>query len=372
MDGQGGVTTSRIHRRTLRCKVLGGLKLIGGFAVCRALSTGALRILGYHGISLADEHLFNSYLFMRPELFRDRMQRMVAAGYRVLPLAEAVHVLRAGALPHGAVVLTFDDVWYGVYRHALPVLAELKLPATLYVTTSSAERRVAVFHIALQYLFWGTPALNLDLSALGCGLHGRYDLTDSGQRQAVTEVLLAHGYALPSPEQRHALLLDLAQTLRMDPTLLAERRVCSLMSLEEIAEAAAAGFDIQLHTHRHTLSTSDRAAVVREITDNRAALSRVLPGPWTHFCYPSGVYHPRVWPWLKELGIETATTIRHGFNYRTGNPLELFRFLDGDNVAPVEFDAELAGALELFRRTSGALLRRVHQDPPDGAYGGAG
>ena len=335
----------------------------------RAITTGGLRILCYHGISLADEHLFNGYLFMRPELFRDRMHRMVAAGYHVLALSEAVHFLRAGNLPPGSVVLTFDDVWYGVYRHALPVLAELKLPATLYVTTSAGEGRGAVFHIALQYLFWSTRAVSVDLAQLHCGLQGHYALTDPAQRQTLTEKLTAYGHALPSVERRQALLLDLAHELGVDPRLLGERRVCCLMGLGEIAEAGAAGFDIQLHTHGHTLSTTDHATLVREVTDNRTALGRVLSRPRTHFCYPGGVYHPRVWPWLKELGIETATTCRHGLNYRNGNPLELFRFLDGENVAPLEFDAELAGTLDIVRWTRRALVRRGHRET-DGAYGG--
>jgi peptidoglycan/xylan/chitin deacetylase (PgdA/CDA1 family) len=355
-------------RRRLKRTVLGGLKLIGGFAACRTFTAGALRILCYHGISVVDEHEFRGQLFMRSELFRRRMTRLLAAGCRVLPLAEAVRALQAGTLPDRAVALTFDDGWYGTYRHALPVLVELKLPATLYITTYYAERRTPVFNVAVDYLFWRAQAASIDLSTLGYGLDGRYDLKDPSRRAAAAAAVSANGDARLSAEQCWVLLLDLASRLNVDATLVSEQRVCGLMHPREIAAAAAAGFDIQLHTHRHRFMTSDRASVVREITDNRAAIARIVPGPRTHFCYPSGEYHPRVWPWLEDLGIETATTTQPGPNYQDGNQLALCRFLDGENIAPIEFDAELAGALDVMRWVRSATKpaipgRRSTTDP---------
>ena len=69
-----------------------------------------------------------------------------------------------------------------------------------------------------------------------------------------------------------------------------------------------------------------------------------------HFCDPSGVHHPRVYPWLRELGLKSATTTRAGSCYRTRPPFALPRIVDGENVHPIEFEAELAGTLELTRR----------------------
>jgi peptidoglycan/xylan/chitin deacetylase (PgdA/CDA1 family) len=344
-------------RRRLKHTVLGGLELIGGFAACRTLTAGALRILCYHGISVVDEHEFQGKLFMRSELFRRRMTRLLAAGYRVLPLAEAVRALQAGALPDRAVALTFDDGWYGMYRHALPMLVELKLPATLYITTYYAERRTPVFNVAVDYLFWRAQAGSIDLSPLGHGLDGRYDLKDPSQRAAAAAAVSANGDARLSAEECWALLLDLASRLNVDATLLSEQRVCGLMHPQEIAAAAAAGFDIQLHTHRHTLMASNRASVVREITDNRVAIARIVPGLRMHFSYPSGKYHARVWPWLEDLGIETAATTQPGLNYQDGNRLALFRFVDGENIAPIDFAAELAGALDVIRWVRSAIKR---------------
>jgi hypothetical protein len=46
----------------------------------------------------------------------------------------------------------------------------------------------------------------------------------------------------------------------------------------------------------------------------------------------------------------SATTIDSGFNYPGHEPLELLRFLDGENIGTIEFRGELAGVTELLRR----------------------
>ena len=99
---------------------------VGGVFGARARAmSGGLRILCYHGISLLlDEHRFRGKLFMRPELFRARMSWLAEHGYRVLGLDEAVDGLKGGRLPERAVVITFDDGWYGCYVHAFPILDE--------------------------------------------------------------------------------------------------------------------------------------------------------------------------------------------------------------------------------------------------------
>lgn len=56
----------------------------------------------------------------------------------VLPLSEAVTRLdRSGRLPRGTTALTFDDGLSGLHEHALPVLARLGLPATVFLVAQT-------------------------------------------------------------------------------------------------------------------------------------------------------------------------------------------------------------------------------------------
>lgn len=73
-------------------------------------------------------------------LFRQQMAGLAAAG-SVVSLDEAVGLLAPGrTLDRPLVVLTFDDGTAGFVDHALPVLAELGLPVTLYVATAWIEQ----------------------------------------------------------------------------------------------------------------------------------------------------------------------------------------------------------------------------------------
>jgi hypothetical protein len=88
----------------------------------------------------------------------------------------------------------------------------------------------------------------------------------------------------------------------------------------------------------------------REILDNRAFLSGLVERPLEHFCYPSGVWSKEQWPWLSALGVTNATTCDLGLNYPDTPCYALKRFLDFDDLRPIEFAAELSGFSECARR----------------------
>ena len=126
----------------------------------------------------------------------------------------------------------------------------------------------------------------------------------------------------------------------------------SLMTGKEIAELAERGVDVQLHTHGHVLP-ADRALARREITENREYLEAIVQKKLEHLCYPNGVWFEEHWGWLEELGIRSAMTCEAGLNYRDTKLLNLRRFLDGENISAVEFEAEVSGFTELCRRAFG-------------------
>jgi len=69
------------------------------------------------------------------ENFREQM-RWLRSRYPVLPLERALADLEAGSLPARQVVcISFDDGYRDNLTRALPILEELELPATLFLTT---------------------------------------------------------------------------------------------------------------------------------------------------------------------------------------------------------------------------------------------
>jgi peptidoglycan/xylan/chitin deacetylase (PgdA/CDA1 family) len=323
----------------------------GVFGPARRKTKGALRILGYHGVSVTDEHEFRGALFMPPDLLRERLDWLLDHDYSVLALDDALARLRNSTLPPSPVVLTFDDGMYGTWKHAVPLLRERRLPATIYVTSYYAEKGGLIYRLAVQYMFWKakTRAPRLSLEGLAPGLEGSVSLNDPVESDRETwRVIEAGERGLDEPGRRR-LLEALAKRLDVDYCAMLESRGLGVMNPDEIAAAAAAGFDIQLHTHRHTFP-ADEFVAMREIADNRRVLERLAGRRLHHFCYPSGVWTRTVFPYLQAAEVHSAVTCDPGFNYPSTHPLALNRFIDTDGVEWVEFEAEMAGFRDLVRR----------------------
>jgi len=73
-----------------------------------------------------------------PVLFGRLARALATGGAPVIALSDAVSGLRGeGPLPEKSVVITFDDGYRSVYERAFPVLSELGLPATVFLTAGS-------------------------------------------------------------------------------------------------------------------------------------------------------------------------------------------------------------------------------------------
>jgi hypothetical protein len=166
------------------------------------------------------------------------------------------------------------------------------------------------------------------------------------------EVAQKFGAELP-PDERFEFLRELAVVLDVSFDEIESQHLFEVMDEQQLRGLAAAGVDIQLHSHRHQWPLYDKEMVESEIAENRRFLQRAVPYPLEHFCYPSGVYGLHQAEWLAELGVKSATTIEPGLNYRHTSHFALRRLVDGGPVSDIEFAAEMTGFMEVVR-----LLRR--------------
>ncbi|MCP3822559.1 polysaccharide deacetylase family protein [Streptomyces sp. A3M-1-3] len=75
-------------------------------------------------------------LSVTPEAFAEQMDLLGDRGFTPLTTAQLAAAWRSfGALPRRPVLITFDDGYEGVHRHALPVLAKHGFASTLFVST---------------------------------------------------------------------------------------------------------------------------------------------------------------------------------------------------------------------------------------------
>ncbi|WP_339862046.1 polysaccharide deacetylase family protein [Paremcibacter congregatus] len=328
------------------------LKYIGVFWLVKFIHRKHLRILCYHGIASWDEHEFKPALFMTESCFRQRMEFLALSGYEVISLKAAVKGLKEGNLGENSVVITFDDGWEGIFSKALPILQQHDFPVTIYITSYYAEKQVPVLNVFLQYLFWKSPLKQIDLVSLQLdGLAGKMSPADMTQREETVNQILDHleaHYPLP---QRYSFCETIGQVLQVNTEEIKQKKMFMLAGPEMIAASAQYdGVDIELHTHRHVLPDTSFDACADEVRENQ----KILEG-WTgktpvHFCYPHGWYTDDHFNWLPKLGLKSAVTVCPGLNDRHHNIMALDRFLDGQSISRLEFEAELCGIASVIRK----------------------
>lgn len=309
-----------------------------------------LLILCYHGISLRDEHEWDPGLFMPPAQFRERLRLLRRERYNVLPLGEALQRLHAGTLPPRAVAITFDDGTQDFAVRAVPALVEFDIPATVYLTTYYCEHPYPIFDTALGYLLWQGRDSGADVAPL---LEHATPLPvrSEAERQHVRAVVRAHTVARGlDAAAKDALLQRIAAAVGADYAGMVQARIHHVMTPETVRALPRPLVDVQLHTHRHR-SPDDREAFAREIVDNRAAIDRLVGGgSGAHFCYPSGEYLGRQVRWLRELGVQSATTCVPGITTPDTEPMLLPRFVDTTLQSALAFEAWVSGLAALLPR----------------------
>jgi peptidoglycan/xylan/chitin deacetylase (PgdA/CDA1 family) len=306
-----------------------------------------LLVLGYHGISLADEHLWDGVIYMSPETFRRRMSILQKAKYNILPLEIALLRLYAGTLPPRAVALVFDDGFHDFASVAAPILAEFGYQATVYLSTYYSQFNRPIFDIMLRYLLWKGSDRSIFLPGI---LTETIALHEDGQRAVIAKVRTAAFAGRMTGQEKDKLLSNIADALHIDYEELCRKRLLQTMNAEETRAVKGQGHDIQMHTHRHRVSR-DRELFAREIQQNRQWIEQTIGGATpVHFSFPGGVWQPVPQKWLIELGVQTGMTCIPGLATRRSDKLRIPRFVDNSFVGEQAFRAWLAGSMSFFPR----------------------
>ncbi|MQL50995.1 polysaccharide deacetylase family protein [Desulfofundulus thermobenzoicus] len=104
-------------------------------------------VLVYHHIDPAPDRPFA----ITPRLFQEHLDALLHHDYHVISTGELAGFLEGKALlPEKAVVITFDDGYRSFYRYAYPELKSREMPATCFMITAWAGKKVG----GLEYLTW--------------------------------------------------------------------------------------------------------------------------------------------------------------------------------------------------------------------------
>jgi len=270
-------------------------------------------VLRYHSVSeLTEEN--SSYrcptIAVSPSVFEAQM-RYLARHYAVVPLAELIACQQAGEpFPKRAAAITFDDGYKDNFTHALPVLRELNLPSTVYVTTNSIGDGWQFWVSRVRALVHAFPGERLEIAGLGS-----YSTATPAERQVAIGQITSE-LCGQSPSRRSELLEHLAAAAQV--TAPPESARAWMMSWDELRAMVAAGVDIGAHTLSHPILTTLSAdSAAHEIAKSRATLEEGLESEVKHFAYPNGPnvsanHDDRVVAAVKAAGFDSASTSLNG------------------------------------------------------------
>ena len=118
----------RRYRRILSLAVV-FIVLVGVFLWGRAQYV--IPIIMYHRI---DDRAATSKLSVTPESFKRQMSFLKRHNYNVVRLEDLPDILGSGKIPYKTIAITFDDGYENNYKNAYPVLMQLGLPATIFIS----------------------------------------------------------------------------------------------------------------------------------------------------------------------------------------------------------------------------------------------
>lgn len=334
-------------KKAVKKGILEVCRASGLTALARSLTRSGFNIVGFHGVSLVDEHERFPTLFISPEAFERRLQ-FLTTHYRVVPLEEAVEQHRVGHIRPNQVVLTFDDGFYNFLGRAVPLLNKYGAHGTVYVVTSEVESGEPTYNLLIRDLILATRRAGA--SGLPHAPDISCDLSTPQRREALVPAVVDALYTTSTTrEARLDFCRRLALALDVDIDAKLRARLWDRLSPQEVHQVVAQGFGVQLHTHSHRNVIRFRQQVRHEVRTNREVLERLAGRSAVHFCYPLGLWDRAVWGDLVAEGVQSAVTTRNGPNYPQTPPLALRRYLTGEAMSDREFEFGLSGLRWLVR-----------------------
>ena len=306
--------TSPSSRRQLLASLLYRTGLIAGVSMVRSAFVRDLRILAYHRVfSIEDEDTFDFDLELISAAegeFRQQM-RLLKRRYNPIRFRDVIEAFETGRpLPQRPVIVTFDDGYDDNFRIAFPILRELGVPATFFVSTGHIKSGLPYSYDWFVYMMLRTKAGHLRITELDVD----QDLPESRQqRRVLADDLLDRMKWLGAEVQK-----SIINRLEKDWNLprVKGHADCRPMTWEQLREMHADGMEIGSHGVWHNmlakLSYDDMSD---EVTASRQAIEHELRAPAQVLSYPVGgtdAYDESVIAAARTAGYKLACTYISG------------------------------------------------------------
>jgi peptidoglycan/xylan/chitin deacetylase (PgdA/CDA1 family) len=273
-------------------------------------------IVGYHNVVGDIENEGNGCM---PSMLvsAETLERQIDKLARVYDIVNMDDAMREASEEGGknrkpTAVISFDDGYEGVYRHAFGILRRKGVPFTLFTVTDPIGTNEILVHDRLFIMItrWMTaysdPVHKLarlfpEKNIYGAHRAGLKSLSPSVM--GITRAILTSYSQETTLKALRAMEADLG-----DPGPAVEGM--RLLTWEMIREMHAAGVTIGSHSRSHAFLTNESLArVVDEVKGSKDALEAKLSAPVDFFAYPNGDYDSDIKKIVMQSGYKHAFTI---------------------------------------------------------------
>jgi peptidoglycan/xylan/chitin deacetylase (PgdA/CDA1 family) len=307
-------------------------------AVYRRGQSGGRRILivSYHRVvSDFTGELQRSIpgLLISQETFRRHLEEAAAAGYEFGTIGDAVDVMAGRKVAKKDLcIVTFDDGYRDVYRHAYPIMKQMGVPAIVYLPTAfiGTNRRFnhdRLFHLVCKARDWRFNPYFAPLPPSTVELLGPVMSGKKTPSAALDDFIGEH-----SSRELLEIIESLEKLLGGGPELMPEQG--DLMGWDDVRTMAKDGFEFGAHTLGHTVLTLEPPEVVeREIVESKLAIEREVPIQVRDFAYCNGWYSDEIIRVLAANGFRSGVTTEDLPNRIGGDPFTLKRKVLWENFS---------------------------------------
>ncbi len=291
------------------------------------LSDDGLTIFLFHGVVERSPYAVRNYL--RKHLDRDgfvRLLRGLAGAGRAVSMEQVVqHHEAREPFPPRAFAITFDDGFENNCSIAAPILKDLNLPATFYITSGFIEHNAMSWVDRIEYCLEIAPAGRLRLP----WADRPQDFATAADRIRLLDAIRFHVKRDPAIDV-DTIVSDIFAQCGVEEIQRSDDPLDRKMTWQQVADLHADDlFTVGGHTHRHRilsfLPPDELEAEVRtsiELCRDRAGIAV------RHYSYPEGLRHcysPAVIDVLRRHGIVCCPTAEPGVNRHSDDLFHLKR-----------------------------------------------
>lgn len=293
------------------------------------LSSDGIVIYLFHGVVVQQRHKVRNYTgkHMPVDAFAECVRVLAAQGHPLSMDDVLEYCQNDEAFPPRAFAVTFDDGFANNLTVAAPILADLGVPMTIYVTSGFIEENGMSWIDRIEYAVEEAP----DQEVFEKWMERPLRLADADSRISFLKAVRRHVKSDPSCDA-NAFADELCARLGKPGRLTSDDPLDLKMTWEQVRAAhSSEHITIGGHSHTHSILsflTPDRLA---SELDSCFELLREKAGVGpAHFSYPEGLAHcysDFVISELKRRGVRCSPTAIDGVNLKGTDPFHLRRVM---------------------------------------------